>query len=70
MGPLRRVDCRYSMTDEALAVEIVRMVQGSTNPMMRTEAYCQLIKQLRNNPNAQSVSLVVSDGRSDQRDGI
>ena len=50
------------MTDEALAVEIVRMVQSSTNPMMRTEAYCPLIKQLRNNPNAQSVSLVALDG--------
>lgn len=50
------------MTDEALAVEIVRMVQSSTNPMMRTEAYCQLIKQLRNNPNEQSVSLVALDG--------
>ena len=55
------------MTDEALAVEIVRMVQGSANPMMRTEAYCQLIKQLRNNPNAQSVSLVVSDWWNDQK---
>lgn len=49
---------RYSMSEDALAVDMVRMIQGYKNPSLRTEAYCQLIKQLTENPSTQSVSLV------------
>ena len=49
---------RYSSAQETIAMDILRLVGTNSNPAIRTEAYCQLVKQLRENPSAQSVALV------------
>ena len=54
-----RVMLRYNMEGSQLAYEIIILLQNPNTPTaLRTEAYCQLIKQLTQNPSTQSVSLV------------